>query len=115
MTGHIAWGALHQLTDLRDRVIDTVREQAQAHLHPVPDYLALNGAVIDGTASHPADVLELIVVAPATAPADWHHGVAALVTRLSRDLGNVVVLRSAHDTQEAELMGGRSAVRVFPP
>ncbi|NUT26153.1 MAG: hypothetical protein HOV84_09580 [Streptomyces sp.] len=115
VAGHIAWGALYQLAHLRDRVIDTVREQAQVHLHPVPDYLALNGAVIDGTASHPADVLELIVVAPSTAPADWHHDVAALVTRLSRDLGNVVILRSAHDTREAEVMGGKSAVRVFLP
>ncbi|WP_409468023.1 hypothetical protein [Streptomyces sp. HC307] len=115
VAGHIAWAALHQLTDLRSRVIDTVREQAQAHLHPAPAYLALNGAVIEGTASHPADVLELIVVPPATASADWQHGVAALVTQLSRALGNVVVHRSAHDTREAEAMGGRSAVRVFPP
>jgi hypothetical protein len=112
--GHIAWGALHQLTDLRGRVIDAVREQARAHLHPLPDYLALNGAVIDKTASHSADVLELIVVPPATAPADWQQGVA-LVTQLSRDLGNVVVSRSAHDTQQAEAMGGESTVRVFPP
>ncbi|MDX2938792.1 hypothetical protein [Streptomyces ipomoeae] len=114
VAGHIAWSALHQLTDLRGRVIDTVREQARAHLHPAPDYLALNGAVIEGTASHPADVLELIVVPPATAPADWEHGVAALVTQLSRDLGNVVIQRSARDIQEAEAMGGSSAVRVFP-
>ncbi|MFC9913260.1 hypothetical protein [Streptomyces sp. NPDC059862] len=114
VAGHIAWPALRQLTDLRSRVIDTVREQAQAHLHPAPDHLALNGAVIDGTASHPADVLELIVVPPATPPADWQHGVATLVAQLSRDLGNVVVHRSARDTEEAEAMGGRSAVRVFP-
>ncbi|ELP63029.1 hypothetical protein ACKI1I_21075 [Streptomyces turgidiscabies] len=115
VAGHLVWGALRQLNDLRDRVIDTVREQAQAHLHPLPDYLALTGAVIDGTASHAADVLELIVVAPAVAPADWQQDVAALVTQLSHDLGNVVVRHSAHDALEAEAMGGRSAVRVFPP
>ncbi|WP_149822919.1 hypothetical protein [Streptomyces tailanensis] len=115
VAGHIVWSALRQLTDLRGRVIDTVREQAQALLHPAPDYLALNGAVIDGAAAHPADVLELIVVPPATTPADWQHRVAALVTQLSCDLGNVVVHRGARDAQEAEAMGGRSAVRVFPP
>ncbi|MFD7406525.1 hypothetical protein ACFV7R_28480 [Streptomyces sp. NPDC059866] len=114
VSGHIAWGALHQLRDLRGRVIDAVREQAETHLHPAPDYLALNGAVIEGTASHPADVLELIVVPPATAPADWERGVGALVTKLSRDLGNVVVHRGAHDAQEAEAMGGKNAVRLLP-
>ncbi|MEU2284550.1 hypothetical protein ABZ614_21835 [Streptomyces sp. NPDC013178] len=39
----------------------------------------------------------------------------ALVAQLSRDLGNVVVHRAARDAQEAQAMGGRSAVRVFPP
>ena len=114
VAGHVAWAALRQLTDLRDRVVDMVRERAQAHLRPVPDYLALRGAVIDGTASHPADVLELIVVAPTTAPADWQDDVAALVAQLSRDLGNVVVHRSAPESREAEAMGGGTAVRVLP-
>ncbi|MEV6589731.1 hypothetical protein [Streptomyces acidicola] len=112
---HIAWDALRQLTDLRDRIVDTVCEQAQAHLRPAPDFLALDGPVIEGTASHPADVLELIIVPPAAAPADWEDGVTALVAQLSRDLGNLVVHRSAHDTHEAEVMAGRSAVRVLPP
>jgi hypothetical protein len=111
----IACAALHQLTDLRSRVIDTVRKQTQAHLHPAPAYLALNGAVLERTASHPADVQELILVAPTTTPADWQDAGAALATQLSHDLGNVVVHRGAHDTQEAEAMRGRSAVRVVPP
>jgi hypothetical protein len=91
-----------------------VRGQMQDHLRPLPDYLALSGTVVEGTASHPADVLELIVVPSATAPVDWEDDVAALVTQLSRDLGNVVVRRSAQDLQEAEAMGGSSAVRVLP-
>ncbi|MEU6510134.1 hypothetical protein [Streptomyces sp. NPDC046942] len=114
VAGHIAWAALRQLTDLRERVIDTVRAHARAHLRPAPDHLALSGAVIEGTATHPADVLELIVVPPAAAPADWEQGVTALVTQLSRDLGNVVVHRCAHDAEEAQAMGGSGAVRVFP-
>ncbi|MGW0818332.1 hypothetical protein ACWD00_34880 [Streptomyces viridiviolaceus] len=112
--GHIAWGALHQLTDLRDAVIDVVREEAQARLQPAPDYLALTGAVIEGTATNPADVLELIVVPPPTARADWHQGLATLVTHLSRDLGNVVVHRAAQDMAEAKAMGAANAVRVLP-
>ncbi|MFJ8532162.1 hypothetical protein [Streptomyces sp. NPDC093591] len=56
----------------------------------------------------------MIVVPPATAPADWQHGVTALVAQLSRDLGNVVVHRGAHDVQEAAAMGGANAVRVLP-
>ncbi|MEV5200621.1 hypothetical protein [Streptomyces sp. NPDC053720] len=114
VASHIAWAALHQLTDLRSRIVDTVRERAQAHLRTAPDYLALTGAVIEGTAAHPADVLELIVVPPADALDDWTDAVDALVTEISHDLGNVVVHRSARDTQEAEAMGGASAVRVFP-
>ncbi|MFI6374442.1 hypothetical protein [Streptomyces sp. NPDC050546] len=113
--GHIAWGALRQLADLSDRVIDTVREQTRVHLHPVPKYLALSGAVVEGTAAHPADVLELILVPPVDAPADWQVGVTVLVAQLSRDLGNLVVHRIARDTQEAEAIGGASAVCVLPP
>ncbi|MER7923012.1 hypothetical protein ABTY96_07730 [Streptomyces sp. NPDC096057] len=113
VAGHIAWAALRQLTDLQNRVIDMVRERAQAHLHPVPDYLALKGAVVDGTASHPADVLELIVVAPPTAPAHWQDHVAALVAQLSRDLGTGVIHRSASDSREADAMGAGTAVRVL--
>ncbi|MDX3077635.1 hypothetical protein [Streptomyces sp. MI02-7b] len=112
--GHIAWNALHQLTHLHRRVADTVREQMPAHLHPAPEYLALSGAVVQGTATHPAEVLELIVVRPADGPVDWEDGVAALVARLSRALGNVVVHRSARDTREAEAMAGAGAVRVVP-
>ncbi|MFJ9705788.1 hypothetical protein [Streptomyces sp. NPDC101234] len=112
--GHVAWEALRQLTDLRDRVIAMVRERARADLRPVPDYLALKGAVVDGTASHPADVLELIVVAPTTAPADWLDDVATLVVQLSRDLGNVVVHHSAPDSRAAEAIGEGTAVRVLP-
>ncbi|WBO61758.1 hypothetical protein [Streptomyces camelliae] len=74
----------------------------------------MSGAVLEGTATHPADVLELIVVQPAAAPADWEQGVTTLVTQLSRDLGNVVVHRCAHDAEEAQAMGGSGAVRVFP-
>lgn len=114
VAGHIVWTALGQLTDLRGRVIDAVREQALGHLHPAPDYLALSGAVIEGTAAHPADVLELIVVPPAIAPADWRNGVAALVTQLSLDLGNVVVHRSAHDAQVAEAMGWKERRTRLP-
>jgi hypothetical protein len=114
IAGHVAWAALRQLTDLRDRVVDMVRERARAHLRPVPDYLALKGAVIDGTASHPADVLELIVVAPASAPADWQDDVTALVAQLSLDLGNVVVHRIAPDLRAAKTMTEGTAVRVLP-
>ncbi|MER6976429.1 hypothetical protein [Streptomyces carpinensis] len=114
VTGHIAWDALRRLTDLRESVVDMVRERARTHLRPAPDHLAMKGAVVDGTASHPADLLELIVVPPATAPADWHHGLADLVAQLSVDLGNVVVHHSAHDTGEAEAMGEGKAVRVLP-
>ncbi|MEV7869709.1 hypothetical protein AB0P17_27295 [Streptomyces sp. NPDC088124] len=112
--GHIVWAALHQLSDLRDAVIAHVHEEAQARLHPAPDHLILTGAVIEGTATHSADVLELIVVPPPTARADWHDGLAALVSRLSRDLGNVVIHRTARDTAEAEAMGGTNAVSVLP-
>ncbi|MFF3559343.1 hypothetical protein ACFYXS_04790 [Streptomyces sp. NPDC002574] len=112
--GHIAWGALHQLTHLHSRVADTVREQMRAHLHPAPEYLALSGAVVEGTATHPADVLELIIVRPADGPDDWEDGVAALVTQVSLALGNVVVHRGARDTREAEAMGGAGAVRIVP-
>ncbi|MBG7698729.1 hypothetical protein HCJ76_11730 [Streptomyces sp. MC1] len=115
VTGHIAWGALRQLVDLRDVVIDMVRREAQARLRPAPHYLALTGAVIEGTATHPADLLELIVVPPPTAQASWHDGVAALVSHLSRALGNVVVHRTAQDTDEAETRGGANAVRVSLP
>jgi len=114
VAGHIAWAALRELTDLRGRVIDTVRERARAHLAPAPEFLALNGAVIEGTASHPADVLELIVVPPTPTPTDWPDQLTALAAQLSRDLGNVVVPRLTHDVREAEAMGGRNAVRVFP-
>jgi hypothetical protein len=68
--GHIVWAALHRLTDLDDGVIDVVRAEVRARLHPAPDYLALTGAVIEGAATHPADVLELIVVPPPAARAD---------------------------------------------
>ncbi|MFK0159475.1 hypothetical protein ACIQVL_19390 [Streptomyces sp. NPDC090499] len=112
--GHIAWGALSQLANLRDRVVDAVLEQTRARLYPVPAYLALSGAVVEGTAAHPADVLELIMVPPVGAPPDWDRGVSALVAQLSRDLGNVVVHRIARDTQEAEDMGGAHAVCVLP-
>ncbi|MCW8375973.1 hypothetical protein [Streptomyces justiciae] len=111
--GHVAWDALRRLADLRDAVADMVREEAQARLHPAPAYLALQGAVAEGTATHPADLLELIVVPPLSAPAGWPDHLAALVTHLSRDLGNVVVHRTAEHTAEAEAMGGASAVRVF--
>lgn len=47
--GHIAWAALRQPADLRDAVIDLVREEARACLRPAPDYLALDGAVVEGT------------------------------------------------------------------
>ncbi|MFJ4845499.1 MULTISPECIES: hypothetical protein [unclassified Streptomyces] len=112
--GHIAWDALRQLTDLRGRVVDTVRERTRAHLHPAPEYLALSGPVIEGTATHPADVLELIVVPPTAAPADWDDRLAALVTQVSRALGNVVVPRRARSTREAEAVGGESTVRILP-
>ncbi|MFJ8028506.1 hypothetical protein [Streptomyces sp. NPDC096311] len=111
--GHVVWAALHRLTDLRDAVIDRVREETQQRLQPAPDYLALNGAVIEGTATHPADVLELIVVPPPTAQADWHRRLATLVTHLSRDLGNVVVHRTAQNTAEAKAMSGTNAVPIF--
>lgn len=77
--------------------------------------MALTGAVIEGTATHPADLLELIIVPPPTAQANWHDGVAALVSHLSRALGNVAVHRTAQDTDEAETMGGANAVRVSLP
>ncbi|MFG2422706.1 hypothetical protein ACGFWD_27115 [Streptomyces sp. NPDC048448] len=114
VASHIAWDALHQLTNLHSRIADTVREQVLAHLHPAPDYLALSGAVIEGTASHSADVLELIIVRPTAGPVDWEDGVTALLAQVSCALGNVVVHRAARDTQEAEAMGGKSAVRIIP-
>ncbi|MEU6356590.1 hypothetical protein ABZ896_46020 [Streptomyces sp. NPDC047072] len=110
--GHVAWGALRQLADLRGAVVDLARRQARAHLRTAPTYLALTGAVVEGTATHPADVLELIVVTPPSAPADWHDHLAALVAELSQDLGNVVVHRTAQDVEEAQAWGGPAAVRV---
>lgn len=101
--------------DLRATVIDMVRREAQRRLRPAPNHLALTGAVIEGTATHPADVLELIVVPPPAAQADWHDSVAALISRLSRALGNVVVHCTAQDTDEAEARGKTDAVRVFLP
>lgn len=55
----------------------------------------------------------MIVVPPPTAGTGWHHGLATLTAHLSRDLGNVVVHRTAQDTREAKAMGGTDAVRVF--
>ncbi|MFJ3213714.1 hypothetical protein [Streptomyces flaveolus] len=115
LASHIAWGALRQMVDLRDAVIDMVRREAQTRLRPAPNYLALTGAVIEGTATHPADVWELIVVPPPTAQADWHDDVAALTSHLSRALGNVVVYRIAQEIDEADARGGTHAVRVFLP
>lgn len=115
VVGHIAWDALRRLSELGEGVVDLVRDRARTHLRPVPDYLALSGPVVAGTASHPADVLEVIVVPPATAPADWDVVVAALVTQLSSDLGNVVVHRIAQDAKEAESIGGRDRGRVVLP
>jgi hypothetical protein len=92
-----------------------VRREAQARLRPASNYLALTGTVIEGTATHPADVLELIVVPPPAAQADWHDGVAALVSHLSRALGNLVVHHAVQDIDEAEARAGTSAVRVFLP
>lgn len=114
VASHIVWGALRQLTDLHSRVVDTVREHVRAHLHPAPEHLALSGAVIEGTATHAADVLELIIVRPTAGPVDWEDGVNVLLTQLSLALGNVVVHRAARDIQEAEAMGGESAVRIIP-
>lgn len=60
VTGHVAWDALRRLANLRDGVIDMVRREAQARLQPTPAYLAVAGAVIGRTNTHPADVLDLI-------------------------------------------------------
>ncbi|WP_405820513.1 hypothetical protein OG241_33040 [Streptomyces sp. NBC_01390] len=75
------------------------RHGRQACREPAPDYLAVNGAVVEGTATRPAGVLELIVVPPPTAQADWH--------------GDLVIHRIAQNNEEEEAMGEPNAVRVF--
>ncbi|NUP40339.1 MAG: hypothetical protein HOY76_25810 [Streptomyces sp.] len=113
--GHVAWGALRQLADLRGSVIALVREEVRVRLRPAPRYLALTGPVAEGTATHAADVLELVVVPPSAVEADWHDRLTALVADLSRDLGNVVVHRVAGDMTQAEAEAmGPNAVLVLP-
>ncbi|QNP68628.1 hypothetical protein IAG44_03505 [Streptomyces roseirectus] len=92
--GHVVWGALRQLADLRGRVAERVRAEVGASLQPPPLHLALSGPVAEGRATSPSDVLELVAVPPPDAPDEWTEAVRALAVRLSRDLGNVVVHRS---------------------
>ncbi|MGW2598834.1 hypothetical protein [Streptomyces klenkii] len=99
--GHIAWKALDGLAGLGHRVVEEVRERAAADLDPAPAHLTLSGPVADGSATHPADVLELIVVPPHSAPADWPEQIDRMAARLSRTLGNLVTVRIAATPEEA--------------
>ncbi|MCD9195162.1 hypothetical protein [Streptomyces albireticuli] len=105
--GHIAWKALDGLADLGGRVVEEVRARAAADLDPAPAHLTLSGPVADGSATHPADVLELIVVPPHAAPADWPERIDRMAARLSRALGNLVTVRITATPEEA---GGPSLV-----
>ncbi|MFE7558284.1 hypothetical protein [Kitasatospora sp. NPDC057500] len=115
VAGHVVWKALDGLADLRPHVVEEVRERAAADLTPAPARLAVAGPVVDGTATHPADVLELVVVPPSAAPDDWSEQAQRMAARLSRHLGNVVTLRVAATEAEAARSAGPGAVLVVPP
>ncbi|MFE6868837.1 hypothetical protein ACFVFS_20040 [Kitasatospora sp. NPDC057692] len=115
VAGHVVWKALDGLADLRQHVVEEVRERAAADLTPAPALLAIAGPVADGTATHPADVLELIVVPPPTAPEDWAEQAERMAARLSRHLGNVVTLRTAAPDADAARSAGPDAFLVIPP
>ncbi|MGW1977222.1 hypothetical protein [Streptomyces sp. NPDC001889] len=88
--GHLVWDALREVTDLRGRLVGEVRRRVGEGVEPAPVYLALAGKVAEGVATHPADLLELLVVPPAGAPDDWAARLDAVARDLSRDLGNLV-------------------------
>ncbi|MFH9745943.1 hypothetical protein ACH4MN_16030 [Streptomyces anulatus] len=110
---HITWAALHQVVGLRGQVVDLVRGKARVRLPVDPRFLGAVGPVIDGSATHPADVLELIIVPPASVPDSWDQDVAGLVAELSTCLGNVVVYRAAGSAEEAGAMGGPRLIAIF--
>lgn len=110
--GHIVWKALEGITDLTWRVAEEVRSRCERGLDPPPAYLALAGSVAEGTAAHPADLLELVVVPPEDGPADWRSGLDRLVAQLCVDLGNHVVVREAARLEEAAALAGVDAVVV---
>ncbi|MFF3787658.1 hypothetical protein [Streptomyces sp. NPDC001933] len=115
VAGHVVWKALDGLTDLRQRVVEEVRERAAADLTPAPARLTIAGPVADGTATHPADVLELIVVPPSAAPENWSEQANRMAARLSRHLGNVVTLRTAATDADAARFAGPEASLIIPP
>ncbi|GAA0416691.1 hypothetical protein [Streptomyces luteireticuli] len=108
--GHIVWEALDALTDLRGRVTTEARRCAALDLTPAPAHLALRGPVADGTAAHPADVLELVVVPPHAAPENWPEQVGRMAARLSRHLGNVVTVCHIPTVAEAVSLVGTTPV-----
>ncbi|GAA2261542.1 hypothetical protein GCM10010232_61250 [Streptomyces amakusaensis] len=112
--GHIVWDAVGQLADLRGRLVDEVRRRAAESLAPPPALLAVRGKVAEGTAAHPADLLEIVAVAPDGAPADWPARLDALAARLSRDLGNLVTVHLAPTAEEAIAGPGPGTVVIGP-
>ncbi|MFF7458632.1 hypothetical protein [Kitasatospora sp. NPDC008115] len=115
VAGHVVWKALDGLADLRRHVVEEVRARAAADLTPAPARLDIAGPVADGTATHPADVLELIVVPPPAAPENWSEQAQRMTARLARHLGNVVTLRTAATDADAALLAGPGATPVIPP
>lgn len=135
--GHIAWGAVGQLADLRGRLVDDVRRRVDETLTPAPVYLALTGKVADGTAAHPADLLEIVVVPPygegsatlttastastasatpaAPAADEWRARLARLADELSRDLGNLVQVHEMADADTARSHAGPAATVLIEP
>ncbi|MFI2209939.1 hypothetical protein [Streptomyces sp. NPDC020141] len=112
VAGHLVWDAVGQLTDLRGRLADEVRDRAAAELDPAPVHLALLGKVAEGTAAHPADLLEIVAVPPAGAPADWRPRLDAFAERLSRDLGNLVAVHLADTPDDARRAHGTGIVVI---
>ncbi|MBH1938097.1 hypothetical protein I5Q34_28190 [Streptomyces sp. AV19] len=100
VAGHIVWKALDGLADLRWRVVEEARERMRTDLSPAPAVLALAGPVADGTATHAAEVLELVLVPPPGAPGDWWERADRAAARLSEALGNVVTVRRAATADE---------------
>ncbi|MFF8959197.1 hypothetical protein [Streptomyces sp. NPDC014894] len=112
VAGHLVWDAVGQLTDLRGRLADEVRDRAAAELDPAPVHLALLGKVAEGAAAHPADLLEIVAVPPAGAPADWRPRLDAFAERLSRDLGNLVTVHLADTPDDARRAHGTGIVVI---
>ncbi|GLF93402.1 hypothetical protein [Streptomyces yaizuensis] len=113
--GHLVWDALTRLTDLRGHLVDEVRRRVAESLDPAPARLALFGKVAEGTAAHPADLLEIVAVAPEHAPGDWPTRLDTLARELSRDLGNLVRVHLVADPDEARHRAGPDAVVIVAP